>query len=724
MKTKRFLHLIACAAPAAILAGASGVWAQEAPAERDVAVDTIIVTAQKRAVDLQDVPLAVSAYTGATLEALGVQDLEQASYLAPNFVLESGATSNDTRIASRGIAAASIILGQPEAVGVFVDGVYVPGRNVANLDLLDVERVEVLRGPQGTLFGRNTTAGALNITTREPGGELAGSAAVEIGDYETTRVRASLSGPLTDALGVQIGGFVEEHRGSVYNTATGEYAGSGESGMVRAGLVLAPAEAMWSARLTGDYAADDNISGALSPRPFTRETAQENSTDNQHTSSLALTYTHDFGVANLTAITGWRSYVQKRFSDVDNTVTPGALASESGERQESEQISQELRLTSKNSGRFTWLAGVYASREDINQDTVLTLAQVFPVFGAYTARTRFEQTNDNWAVFAQGTYSLTERLHLTAGLRHSSDDKDTTSTTIGEIPGLLTPGVSTRTTGDSATTPLLNVRYEFTPDISGYLSYAEGYKEGAVNSRELTGNLAAFQVIEPERAVNYEAGLKSILFEDRLRLNVAVFYIDYEKLQVQVDDPAATVRLIRNAPEAHSQGVEVEWNARLTDAISLDGSIGYADAKYDDFDNCASSGFGASSFAISCDGNTLANAPDLTGSLSVRVNQPLTETYALTGGISYNYRGVTYFSSDNRDALRRPAYELVDADIGVAHSKGWALTAWVKNLLDEDYASIISEGSPTVYRSTDADQLILSIAGKPQTFGARLSAKF
>jgi iron complex outermembrane receptor protein len=763
---RRKAWLLANAALAALVGGPA--MAQTPPGQPDAQAsgegplsgEVVTVTAQKRREALKDVPLAVTAISGETVENKGYTRLEDFAFAVPNVQFDQATDQRNIRLAIRGISSDTRFPGFESAVGVVVDGVYYAGAGGLNGDLFDVAQIEILRGPQGTLYGRNTSAGVVNIVTRQPGEErhirALGELTAEDGELDGYRAFASVSGAIDAESGIFGSLAIARTEGDGYeiNAPTGQELNGPDSVDLRGILRYRPDE-RFDVRLAFDYSWSDRTPIYVESAPLDYRTDVDFVGFNKRL-TYGVSLSADAGLGDgltLTSISAYRSYKTSEFGDQDLTTAP---LGRRGNVESSEQVSQELRLTSPSGGTFEWVAGAFYLHEDYAAhglypiDIEAYYDLLFrPAFGGISLRTFYAslmldglvcdapapsclktQTADNlWtletsslAAFGQLKYNVTDRLALTVGARISSDEKDFTldqDVFVG-LPfigvNFIVPVAFEGSQDETNFSPKLALSYDVTDDVTGYLSASWGYKSGGFFSN-IIGNPAIlpFLEFEPEESINYEAGLKGALFDGRAAFALAAFYIDYENLQVQRNfiDPLTNLPLtgIGNAAESTSWGIELEASVRLDDAFTLDGSAGYLDAAFDDYEACS---FNPSTGAVlDCDGNRLAYAPDWTASLGLTMEQPISGDMLLVGNVEWTYRGDSYFSVLNEDTSFQEGFSLFNAYLGVATADGrYRAVLWARNLTDE-YYSLFSTATLTGSGA---------VPGPPFTFGIRLSA--
>ncbi len=700
---------------------------QSSSPANDVGPDTgrlgdIVVTARKRTERLQDVPVAVSAARGDALLAQGAVNVQQVARVAPGLFYESIEPSRPN-IYLRGVGTRSFDAGAESSVGTFVDGVYIGRFGGQIQNLVGVDRVEVLKGPQGALFGRNTIGGAINVTTVKPDDTLQ---ARVTGTYsrqshfgaDGVGATALVSGPLVDGklFALVSGGYTRDD-GDMLATNTGRLYNGEETGSVRGRLVY-KADDRTELDLIGDYLDTSNalgfqadtVGGArpailvakpgltspVNPDPY-RFTQTNLPGTHSISGGVSLTGTWTGDTLALTSITAYRSGRIHGDSDLDGT---GLDTVSNPVAEHSNQFSQELRLSSVANGALTfgdqvnWLAGAYLFSENVHRsegnyigtDSVLTFftgGQPFNNISNADVHTR------SYALFGQVGVKLTDSLKIDAGLRYSHDSKHGLigATTDFALPVLVpAPFTVDLRKSWSSVDPSVTLSYKVTPDILTYASYSKGFKSGAFQYLAFTPALASV-IVDPEKLDAYQAGAKTEFFDHHLRLNAAVFYYDYKNIQVpRIEIPAGgsvPAVTLTNAARSHIKGFEVEGAAVLNRSFRIEYGYAYLDARFTNY---------AYSSTLDFSGNRLPRAPRNTVDLAA-IATARTDLGALEVRGALNYVSSLYFEPDNaqRDpGTREPGRTLFDASATLTHA-GYSITLWGRNLSDRSYrASVLN----------------------------------
>jgi iron complex outermembrane receptor protein len=631
---------------------AEGVWAQTAPSGETgtSALPEIVVTAQRREEQIQDVPLAVTALDAVAIERLNARDIRDLTATVPNLVLsEVSIGPSMSQVSLRGVNSQDPEKSFDPAVGVFVDGVYLGTSAFNLLDAFDLERIEVLRGPQGTLFGRNTTGGAINAFRTRPTGEFEGKARVIVGTAGRLDLQGLVNFPVAkDVLAGKLS-FVSQKDDGIYANSAGGSKGARDRWAATAALRFTPNE-KFDATLIYDHANDESDLTPYSPRnvsvfsPIPVQITQttfptpatvrpgfgpdlfcltpggrceefvSSITDPhfQKSSLDALTLNASYELSDaftLDAVLGWRQSEEEVYIDFDGT---NLTVFNARREQEYEQRSAELRLTSNFDGPLNFVAGVFhfESEYTLKQAIKLDLRMIgaTPALGlAYLNGSGDEDAHEasTSAIFVQGDYAITPTLTLTLGGRYTMDEKSVFTEFKGPArpptaPYSILEGVLPRPTTSSGGasvefeefTPKVALNWKPSEDLLLYASYSRGFNAGGFSARAGT----VFDVttpFQPEFINAYEAGFKSDLLDRRVRLNTAVFFNDYQNKQEEViqpgPPPTATSTTVRNASNARIFGVEIEATALITDQFQVDAAFGYMDSKYEEFPGFISS---------------------------------------------------------------------------------------------------------------------------------------
>lgn len=650
--------------------------APSAKPQSDGGVERVVITAERRKTLLQKTPLAVTAVTEKGMEERNVTDAQSLATVTPG--LSYNKVSNFVQLSIRGISLEQINLGGEPGVALHIDGVYLARPFVGDAVFADLARVEVLRGPQGTLYGRNATGGSVNLITNEPSAEFSGRIGFTVGDYARFRSEGVLNGALNDSGSVQgrVSLVTDRRDGYVENLLDGRTVDDQNvySGRAALGVDLSD-----KARfvLSFDYAREDDAGpifdvGSIpgtAPALGGRVTADKRTlfidgpASNEITSwGVTGRLTWDLESATLTSITAYRDSEFNLNSDLDGTdfFLINEDLNETGK-----QWSQELQLASNGDGRWQWLLGAYAFSEEG------TLAYKFPI-PLFATTITFDATQDTTALaaFGQLSYNFTEKLRGTLGLRYSHDEKEGVNKRVLFVPGSVRVEDSW-----SAMTPRFVLDYQISDDTMVYASAARGFKAGGINTASLQTN-----AYKPELIWSYEAGLKSRFADGRVQTNLAAFYYEYSDLQV--NQFATGFTFIDNAASATATGFEAEFAALVTERLRLDGSVVLLDATFEDFKT--TDAFRPALGVLDLAGNELPRAPSFTANLGLQYEHPFADGSSLTLRGDYAHRSSFFFTPFNTNYAESPATDVYNARVAYQTAGGdWTFAVFGKNLSDE-----------------------------------------
>lgn len=681
----------------------------------------IVVTAQRRSESLQKVPIAITVASGAELANTGVTSLTTLNTIAPG--LNSRVTAGAFQPSIRGIGTSSNVVENP--VALYIDGVYLPQQREGTRELPDVEQVAVLKGPQGTLFGRNATGGVIQITTRRPTQDFQFEAQAGYDTYETLRLGAFVSGGLTDNLASS---FSVDYTDQGEGLGTNRITGNGTHQILHAlslrGKLLFELGTDTDVTLIGDYMDRKDRSHSFVPYPGTAfivpvagPIRSRYDTYSQIDSEVAfrgggasLTVDHDFSFARLQSITSYREgksiYI---FDDVPVGRPVFYVQVDDGPN---ESFSQEIQLISPNSDTFTYTLGAFYF---YNRNANLPIERNFfpPFFGpagappTASARTQTfgSEKTTSFAPFGQIGIGIFEDTKLTLGARYTYEKRELDANAVAaRFNGTV---VNTPFTPDSLTikrpTWRIALDHQFSSAVLGYVSYNRGIKSGGFNILN-----PANPAYLPERLDAYEAGLKTQLFDRRITLNAAAFYYDYANLQVT--QFVGFAQSIVNGAAARLYGLDVDFNARITPELRLSGGFAALDTKFTDYRNAVGSiprpTGGATLINVDATGNRVPLAQEFSGTLAIDYDRKFS-----FGGLHYNltgnYNGDYTFEADN--FLRQDDYLTLNTSLRwTSPDDAYSVTVFGRNLLDERVLTQVTSqsiGYPAAY------------AQPPRTFG-------
>jgi len=721
--------IFAGVAPAASAQDDSATQSGPDPAadDRAVEVEVMRVTARRREELLRDVPSSVSAFGEQQVKELQADRLNDIQYAVPNFYFEQGDGSNAV-IFLRGIGQNDSLAFVDSGVAVYLDGVFIARSQAAFLDVFDVERIEVLRGPQGTLYGRNSPGGAVKFISSPAPDRLSASIEAGIGNFGEKVFKGRIGGPLAgERLRGKIAVSTRQHNGFANNRVLDSQDGDTESFAWRSSLEWTPGRNFSLSaivdgkldrpdrtrspiRLTDVFAFSDPLADPPESVVFGPNdnsfVAETNVNDLNDINSWGVALRADWAITpewSLESITGYREMDFDLVLDTDGAPLP---LIDVVLFQDQEQFSQELRLSYAGE-RFNMTGGVfYFHDEDLTLsgfDAQSASIFGFPLIafapGAQLADT--DQETESIAVFAHGTFDLTDRLALEMGLRYTVDDKSSkrrfevfpdpnlrVAETFPEfLAGIGIPGPVISGSEDwDAITPRFSVSYDVSQQAMVFASAARGFKSGGFDGR--AASEFEFQPFDPETVWTYELGLKSSLAQGRLAANLTWFYSDYQDLQVTSFGREAETgffqSLFTNAAEAEIQGVELEVAARPVNGLSLQASVGFLDADYEEFETLVNGEL------TDVSDRDLINSPDWNAHLSGTWTHPLGRGLEMVVHADASYRGQVANEITDSPILRQSDYVMLNATLGLRTADGrWELRAGGRNLSD---ANIIVQG--------------------------------
>lgn len=736
-KTNAIRPLIALSVLAVLLApsGQSRA-ADESGAEGGPQLEEIIVTAQKRTQNLRDVPIAIEAFKAAALERQHINTNQDLSFAVPTLVFTENLSISVPFL--RGIGTD---LSQPNidpSVATYNDGVFVPSGQSHIGNLLGVDRVEVLSGPQGTLYGRNAVAGTINIISLTPSKELEGKASVRYGRYNSKEVVLYVSGPLSDTLsaGLYVAGteqdpYLDKYRfigpfraANPLNTGPYTSPSQEKQGGARAKVVWTPVEAVKLTAMvqkltetsydgTALRQIDPNALGFVlgaAPPIIKDYTVLESSSPGQRvviqSTSASLREEVDLGSVKLLGIS---AYSRGEFDDYINVDGTGGDLVRTRPIIPSRAMSQEIQLLSADKSAVQWIAGLYFFREN----TGYSPTDIIVPNGIESITD--EIITKSYAAFAQATIPIWETWRLTLGGRYTIEDKFATSqsdgfidTTGAQVFKFIYPDGSRRW---SKFTPKVTVDYRIGESLL-YATYSEGFKSGAYNVAAPSSPAPA----NPETLKAYEVGAKSSFLNNRIQLNAAAYYYEVKDLQTFVLlAQRGSAGILQNAGGAQVKGVEATVTAAATSELTLNGSVGYQPiSKYTNFPNYSGVDSSLATQSVDVSGNRLQRAPKWVGSAGISYEHELSGASQIHANINWAYTGSFYWTPQN-NAIQK-GYSRVNAALGYEFlDRRLDLSVWGSNLLDTHYFTNVYPIAGVGHFAQDAE---------PRMYGVRATYRF
>ncbi len=716
------------------LTGSAGVLAQ------DNSLEEVVVTATKRTVALQDLAGSANVLGADKLGPGGIQEVRDMQVDIPNLSL--GDQFGFARVFMRGIGMTSIDIGGEGAVAFLQDGAIVPRPAAQLMGMFDLDQVEVLRGPQGTLYGRGATAGAINMVTAKPGKELGGYLSVTAGNYGLAQFRGAIDVPMGDALSMRLAGSLDSRDGYGNNIFTGSDINDRDASAYRATFVY-DAGGPLTATLSAQYYEEDDNNYAFSyfgqsegssiPVPFgvpilggntvgmagggfydiNSDQEPINDRDGQ---LINLTIDYAFNDRwSLKSITSSQSMDRFLRDDLDST--DANLFGQNNYTEESDSFGQELILN-YSADRLDVLGGVMYFEEDLYGEVRVPLTNLCfllapaacgtPV-GDFLNGGNYLQDGDvdieAWGAYVEANYSISDKWSVIAGLRYNYEERDGTGSFIFDAISLNVPTNQRESWNDL--TPRITLQYSPNDNMLLYATYTEAFKSGVIN----TGSTSP--PLDPETVDAFEVGLKGQNASGTLRYSVAAFFYDYQDMQISFVDETSTVSTV-NAAEAENSGIELEVDGSLGNGFAFDFYLTYLNAEYQEFFN----GDYANGFAITdLSGNTLPNAPESTAKLGLTWEGAVGGGTLTVRGEAY-YQDDVYFTEWNREDAYQKSYEQINASVDYSWNDQWLLSLWGRNLSDEEVMSNNIITAPLY------DSLRVGAVLPPRTYGATVTYQF
>jgi iron complex outermembrane receptor protein len=733
---------------AAPLAGA----ADPVEAKDSLALEEVVVTATKVAQDIDKAPAAITAISESALGPGGIQEVRDLAMTVPNLSVGDQFGVNRTFI--RGIGMTSIDLGADGAVAFLQDGAMIPRPSHQLAGFYDLAQVEVLRGPQGTIYGRGATAGVVNMVTKKPTEDLDGYLSLTGGNYSAYTVEGAIGGPIAgDTVMGRIAGKIDKRDGYGTNLATGKDIDDRDAYAVRGSLRFKPLDDL-DIVLMADYFKEDDYNyafhffgttvtpedglahnllggqtifdyyGAKGKKPDQRNIVSDQDPINQR-DGTAVSAIIDWGFAdgwNLKSITAWRDFSRFLVDDLDSSDVD--MFGQNNYIEDSESWSQDFTV-SGTAANVEWLMGANYFSEEMYGEVKVPLTNFAVLVNALNAGNpawvdlpagalnslNYWQKGDvdveAYGLFVEGKYNFTDALAMTLGARYNYEKRTGTGSFIFDAIGVNVPTDKSKS-WDKITPKVL---FEYTNSHQGlfYAKYTQGFKSGVINIGSLN------DVIDPEYVDAYEIGYKMPFADGRASLRTAAFYYDYTDLQVGFVNEQSVVQTV-NAASAENKGIEVEVAARLTEGLSANFSATWLEAKYTDF---VTGDYRQNFELVNLKGNYLQNAPKYTLNGALNYTRPVTDDGSFIGRIEASYQDKVYFTEFNNADAEQDAYGLINLMAGYEGGDGkWSVTGWVRNATDEFIYSNNIITAP-LYGSVRVGSLL-----PPRTYGLTLAVNF
>ncbi len=735
--------------------------APQAFSQDNFQLEEIIVTAQKREQSLQDVPVSVQAISGTALENAGVQEFEDLVNVSPSLGLQSNLSPFQKSVYIRGVGTTVNDVTVEPSVSVVLDGVVLARQGQFFSDLADIERVEVLRGPQSTLFGKNASAGLISVVTKKPSyDETDGKVAIDSDEYGETRLKGTYGAPISENLAYRISGnysYAEDSHIENVNEGGESFEGD-ESWTIRSKLlwsITPEVEALFIA----DYSKVDAAAGARVVRdaaPSVVTATLSNPTanlvpgeDNRKVdindpnrtditdwglSAEVNWQLEDHTVTSISAYRVWDIYdsididsngVDVPLSSVPGQGTPSLRATVDGPK-ESSQWSQEVRIQSDHSGDLQYVVGAFywgtAFDSDTSERRQFCFVPPAPLYSplcpavaplrAASRRQVNEADTEYYALFGQLDYSITDELSATLGVRVQHDEFEWNITQLGVLElGDIPLGQSSGdgSVSNTETTGKAVLQYALDNESNVYVSYSRGYKGPG-------GDLSATftDPLEPETVDAYELGYKTRLIDNRLNINLSLFSQEFKNTQTSFFDEQLVAFAPTNAGETRQRGVEFDSQFAATSNLFLNASVTYLDAEYLDFStecyvNDPTPGCVSTASSKDVSGERLIFAPELKAVLGGRYTSSFTDTLNGFVQLDYRWQSEVQYSANQDPETEQDAYGITDLSFGIEEASGrYALKFYVRNVFDESYVTNIA----TFLDASGADNVVVQFVPK------------
>ncbi len=691
--------------------------------EFEFGLEEIVITAQKRAQDLQEVPVAVSAFSVSFLEERGLNDFRDVSRFTPGFTA-SFFSSSEPIFAIRGANNTFSQAGASKPVGVFLDDVFISRNTASAFELFDIEQVTVLRGPQGTLFGRNVTGGALVINTSKPNlEETTGKFQAQYGNYDQLALRGTITGPLSDTVAAKISASYRARDGFSTDRLLNREQDDHNSFNIRGQLLFQPSD-VFDALLTFDYSTDSNNGRSLStiapagandgdrrtsesgvPQEFERDT---------YGIAAHLNYHADHGT--FTSISAFRESDSSdffSFSSTNFSLLPSfnpffPFQQLALNEDNPKTFSQELRYVSDFNGPVSLVAGLYYFYEDILRNANSTR------FAGQSGNTLRDRTfvqdiqTNSFAAYTDIEIELSETVSLNVGGRYTWEEKEGQVALVDDLNPANNFSTPQFSDSFSDFSPRFVLNWKPTEDLLVYGSFTQGFTSGGFNTEEDTIAVVT-NPFDPETVDAYEIGLKTELFDRRVRANITAFRQEFNNKQEGFLDPTFNF-VILNASEATIEGFEVELNWSVNEYLNLFGSYAYLDARFTDFTIPGNTPQDRS-------GNRLATSPENSFSFGGDASIPVGDSGSLFVNSSYTYQSEYFTGADNRPTFLIDGFGLWNAAIGYEPDEGnWRIEAFMQNISDKQFVLVRSD----FFGGLDLGESL----GAPRTYGVRLTGSF
>ncbi|MDP5213373.1 TonB-dependent receptor [Pseudoalteromonas tunicata] len=701
-KSKITKSVFAILSSSALLSASHLATADEVEVEQ-VDLERILITSEKRTANIMEVASSVSALFGQELVDSEVNTITELSHLVPSLHVFSWGGRRDSNVFMRGIGPG--LFTEP-TVGFYVDGVNYGNNSIFDLELVDIERAEVLRGPQGTLYGGNSLSGVINIVTKKPDEVPEFKGVFSYDEFSAKRLKLAINTPLNqDNLFLSVSGSAHHSDGHLKNTYLNTHFGAHNDISARTKLRWLATDDI-EVNFVVDYErfrGDSYAMGILDQIKENPDEVQHDFEGIDNRDALGLSITIDFTGKHIDfiSITSWRDWENDNSADQDTGHTPGYVFTSSS-LEDFEQFSQEFRWSSKGNHPINWLTGLYAYQSETTSH-----AHNFQDFSAvgmggptsdYSVTTK---EDESLAAFGQLDYKFTDQLTLTSGVRFHNEKRYAQLDLDFYSRGMIVEYDGKKSFNEIL--PKFAISYQTLESDLIYSSYSKGYRAGGFDTLYPNQNKPTF---EPEYSHNYELGYKTLLLDNKLSLSLAAFYIQLKEQQVQQLLQNATI-ITDNAGKSESKGIELESRFNLNTNWSLSFSTSYIAAQYKAYKSINFATFMAEDYSD----NYLPNTPKLSANLSINHRQELDDNLSLMMQVDNIFMGEHYFDAAN--TMKQPDYYLLNAKVGI-EAQDWYAHLWIKNALDEYYSKV----------AFNFGFGVTAEAGNPRTIGITVGTSF
>ncbi len=738
MKYKTKKLGLACIAPALFAVNA-----------QSTVIEEVIITAQKREQSLQDVSVSVSAFTGDKLKNLGVEKTVDLAAQTPGLNIKNAVGDQNPVISIRGVGLNDFLPTNSPTASVYIDRVVVPSHAMLGFQLMDVSRVEVLKGPQGTLYGRNTTAGAINYVSNPPTEEFEGTVSADFSSYDTVQVEGAVGGRITENIKGRLS-LVSRRReeGYQFSRTFNDHHGNQDRLAYRVQLLWEPSETFdmllnlhggkensespfyeHNGSLVPELAPFDNIGtfcdAALQGRQVSDGSCVDflgyfDPDDDPHqgdwnrrfgninqseAKGAALTMNWELSRGTITSVSGFDNMDRILAEDVDNSP---AIGIEDRPEDDISAISQEIIFTSDDSWGIDWIAGAFYAEDEVDAFLTEDLADL----DGFVLIRDAKQESTSYALFVHGIYDVSDTLSVKGGLRYTSEDREyrvrIDDMSAGELLFMGENDFS-----DTDVSGELGVEYGPAEDVLLYATFSKGYKSGNFNASSAVQRIEQLEPTKAEELYALELGVKSTLLDGSMQLNAAAYFYDWKNFQANGTDfvNGLPLRTLITAGDAEIVGLETSVLWHPLDSLTFDFGLNYMDTEV--VDGTVDPGTGLRQNQ----GNQLQNSPELTVNGVITFEQSIGNGLMLTMQTDFSWQDEVFFNVDNNPFHAEDSYTLVNARIAVGSEEGnWEVALWGRNLTNEDYRQ-------EVFDLFDIGSSLF-IYGEPRTTGLRLTYNF